>query len=253
MIKKERSMKRKAVLSDHKRAGKRLIPPILQLPNVISTSFIDDRLPDLIWMSAIFRQAHPKAAVDLIIDFIKVCSNAAGAEEFESLAFLTNFNALSAEQKANIRKKLEGTLMFGVIRRTLAHQSAILERYPLAFLFDESPALGGHIEAVAELKEDVESLLDRYSPRATKVQVTALVAMMVTGKIVISSEIDALNFDLIFTDPESDGAHRIASFARATLNSGMGFMIEDHSQVLTEHVKWREDFWAQAYLLDGCN
>lgn len=253
MTKKAQSMKRKAVLSDHKRAGKRLIPPILQLPNVVSTSFIDHRLPDLIWMSAIFRKAHPKVAIELIIDFIKLCSDIAGADELESLAFLTNFCALSAEQKSVIRRKLDGTLMLGMIRKKLGHQGAILERYPLAFLFDESPVSENHSEAIPELKEDVELLLDRYTPHATKVQVTALVAMMATGKMMISSQIDLPNFDLIFTDPESDEAQRVASFARASLNSGMGFMIEDHPQALDEHATWKNDFWAQAYLLDSCN
>lgn len=245
-------MKKKAVLGDHKREGKRLIPPLLQLPNVVPTSFIDDRLPDLIWMSTIFRQAHPKVTVDLIIDFVKLCSDIVGTEDTESLGFLTNVGALSTNQKTAIRRKLEGTLMLGMLRKTLSHQNAVLERYPLAFIFDQRHADGNRAEAIAELKQDVELLLDRYASHATKVQVTALVAMMATGKMKVSSEIDLPDFDLIFTDPESDGARRAASFARATLNSSMGFMIANQLENSSKNIKWTLDFWAQAYLLDGC-
>lgn len=252
MANKEKSIKKKPVLSDHKRAGKRLIPPILQLPNVVPTSFVDDRLPDLIWVSSIFRMAHPKVAVRLIIDFVKLCSNFT-KEKNESLVFLTNFGDLGTVEKTLIRDNLKGSPMLGMLRRTLGHQNSVLERYPLAFLFDEGCVLESRVEAVKELKEDVELLLDRYESHATKVQVTALVAMMATGKIMISSEIDLPDFNLIFTDPESDGARRAASFARATLNSGMGFIIEEHTPNLGEHRKWTHDFWAQAYLLDGCN
>lgn len=245
-------MKKKAVLSDHKREGKRLIPPLLQLPNVVPTSFIDDRLPDLIWMSTIFRQAHPKVAVDLIIDFVKLCSDIVGTENTESLGFLSNVGALSTDQKTTIRSKLEGTLMLGMLRKTLSHQNAVLERYPLAFVFDQECVYEDRAEAISELKQDVELLLDRYASHATKVQVTALVAMMATGKMMVSSEIDLPNFDLIFTDPESDGARRAASFARATLNSGMGFTIANQAETSDKQIKWTVDFWAQAYLLDGC-
>jgi len=245
-------MKKKAVLSDHKREGKRLIPPLLQLPNVVATSFIDDRLPDLIWMSTIFRQAHPKVAVDLIIDFVNLCSDIVGTENTESLGFLTNVGALSTEQKTTILSKLEGTFMLEILRKILSHQNAVLVRYPLAFIYPQRHLNGSREDAIAELKQDVDLLLDRYSSHATKVQVTALVAMMATGKIKVSSEINLPNFDLIFTDPESDGARRAASFARATLNSDMGFMIPDQLENSSKYIKWTLDFWAQAYLLDGC-
>lgn len=46
--------KKKKFLDGHKKVGKRLIPPMLQIPNMVMTSFGDTKLSDLIWLSLFF-------------------------------------------------------------------------------------------------------------------------------------------------------------------------------------------------------
>ena len=42
--------KKKSVLADHKRIGKRLIPPFLQATNLTEISWLDLLLPELLWI-----------------------------------------------------------------------------------------------------------------------------------------------------------------------------------------------------------
>ncbi len=62
----QKKKKKKGILSDHHRKGKRLIPPLMKLGNIEETSFKDSKIPELVWMSAIFNRASDKAAVSAL-------------------------------------------------------------------------------------------------------------------------------------------------------------------------------------------
>ena len=44
------TQKKKKILEGHKRIGKRFIPPMMQLPMMRSTSYVNDMLPELVWI-----------------------------------------------------------------------------------------------------------------------------------------------------------------------------------------------------------
>lgn len=247
-------MKRKPVLKDHKRIGKKLIPPLLQLPNMVETSFEQDMLPNLIWMSAIFRKAEPREAVNLVIDFVKVSAEALGREDFPPLAFLESVRLLDDEGKRRIRAALLGTSIPRQLIQYIGHQNALFSGYPMAFLLEPAAGTDRSAGMIDELKSDVGLMLDRYGPHATKVQVTTLVAMLASQKMMISSEIDLPDFDSIFNRPESAESDRAASFARAMMNGGLGALAAEESPDIDRSGdEWTRNFWTQAFALSGCD
>lgn len=242
-----KEQKKKGVLADHKREGKRLIPPMMRLPNVVETSFRDTKIPELIWISALFNRAQDKAAVDGVVEFQITCQKAIAIDDAPPLSFLSNFDRLSASQKNAIVSDSDCSKWITILQKELWHQHMLFDRYPLAFIFPDRHE-SDRTEAIARLKQDVHGLLDRYSHHATKVQTIAIVAMMDTGKMYINKSIDFPDPNLIFTNPDSLEAQRVASFARAGLNAGTN--MDTDNDVAN---RWVDDFWSQTFKLEGCS
>jgi hypothetical protein len=163
---------KKSVLSGYQRKGKILTPPMMQLPNLVETSFIDSKIPELIWISALFNWTDDRSAVNSVIEF-----QVTAPDQMPSLSFLSNFDKLSNAQKNAILSDSKCFQWIEKLRKALWHQHYLLEHYPLAFIFEA----GGDFDredAIVRLKEDVQDLFDRHSHHATKVQTTAVVAMM---------------------------------------------------------------------------
>ncbi len=238
---------KKGVLSNYQRRGKVLVPPIMQLPNLVETSFSDSKIPELIWISALFNWADDRSAVNAVIEFQLACQKATTSGQLPSLSFLSNFDRLSEAQKNEILVDAECCRWIEVLKKVLWHQHALFERYPLSFIFDDQVDIDRR-EALVRVKKDVHELLDRYSHHATKVQTTAVVGMMATGKMHINSSIDFPDPNRVFDAPDSPDARKVASLARATLNAGNNM---DTDAAFA--AKWVNEFWTQSYKLEGCS
>jgi len=235
------------VLKDHKMVGRKLIPPLMQLPNIKETSFRDNTLPCLIWISAIFLRSEDRQAVHNIIEFLIKCNEIINDDKFPLLIFLNNFYKLNEEQKSKITSEIDDGSIVDFLRKNLVHQFHLLEDYPLSFLFKDYIYSIEREEAINMLKEDVNALLDRHTLHATKVQTTAFVSMMATGRLFLSSKIDLPDFNSIFTAPDSDESKRVASFARANMNAGSGFLDSEGGKN-----EWSDRFWKGVFSMEKC-
>ena len=223
-----------------------------QIASMQEVSFVDELLPSLVWMAALYLRCGGRRATKVITEFVKDSEAVFGDKRPQPLHEIGNFSLLSKEQKIDIYNAVRDKEYFETLLENLEHQHHILQDYPLSFLFD------GHIygvdkaEAVEMLSEDVKTLLDRYSSIATKVQVTAVYTTLETGRLKISNKIDLPDFNTVFTKPESDEANRAAAFARANMNGSIGIFRQDNDELnITAH-SWAKDFWAQTFKLSGC-
>lgn len=237
--------KKARVLAGYKRVGKKLIPPLMQIENMMTFSYVDSLLPDFIWLSALFLRSSDREAVEKSIAFVRMCHEVVGREDVHPLSSFQNFYQLDARERETIRKRADELELRQFLCRELRHQHRLITKYPLAFLFDEQAQEDSSEENIRLLTEDVGALLDRYSHHATKVQTTAFVCKLATGKMHLNSSIPLPDFDKVITDPDSAEALRAASFVRANANAGMP-MREDTD------LDWARHFWAEAYALRGC-
>lgn len=235
------------ILQDHKKIGQKSIPPMMQINNIHETSFIDNTLPCLIWLSAIFLRKNHKLAIKHLTYFIETISEIMEDDNKPSLIFLNDIQNISEENKTKIFQKLNGHPSLEFLQDQLVHQFHLLIDYPLGFLFKNHLYGVERDEAIQMLKADVDSLLDRYSQHATIVQTTAVFLMIITGKLHIGPAIDLPDFNVIFNAPESEDAKRVAGFVRATLNGGAGFMADEN-----KINKWANSFWQQTFSIEDC-
>jgi hypothetical protein len=239
--------KKRKLLEGHKRVGKKLIPPMLQLPNLVFTAFRNDILPDLIWMSPFFLRGDDRTAVNSIMEFLDACKTILNDENAPALVYLSNFNKLTDHQKEMLVNGLASKPILNFLIDKLGHQNLLFHDYPIKFLFGDINEELDRSQCIKYLEEDVDTLFDRYSAIATRIQVTAIVAMMSTGKMIVSSKIELPDFNAIFTHPDSDEAKHAASFARANLNGRFGFDSEESTANT-----WPKCFWRQSFGLSGC-
>lgn len=237
---------KKEVLSDYQKKGKRLIPPLMQLPNIVETSFIDTKIPELIWISALFNWADDRSAVNSVIEFQLTCQAATEPEQIPSLSFLSNFNRLTVSQKDKIISNSNCIYWIEKLRKLLCHQYVLFDEYPLSFIFESCKDFDRD-EALIRLKGDVSELFDRHSHHATKVQATAVVAIMASGKIRLNKSIDFPDPNRVFDSPDSPEARIFASFARAFLNAGSNIDKDEETAA-----KWADAFWRQSFNFEGC-
>ena len=64
--KKQRKAARQySTIEEHKRLGQTLTPPILTIPNVAPRSWVDDRLPEMLWAALVVSHLDREAALDV--------------------------------------------------------------------------------------------------------------------------------------------------------------------------------------------
>lgn len=236
------------VLADHKQVGKTLIPPLMQLPNMRSFSYADEILPNIIWWAPLFMRLTKRQAIDLSIGFLQTCADALARHDAPPLGHMHNFRKLSEPERESIKQLLHERGQLADLLEQVQHHHLLLEGYPLSFLFEGRLMMPEDRDMYIDmLAEEVAALLDRYSQIATEVQVSIIVSMMATGKLHVRREhISQDDLDAVFKSPDSEGAKRAGSLARAMINCGAGFEEEGGETA------WATDFWQQAFKLRGC-
>lgn len=236
------------MLSGYRRKGKRFIPPIFQLPGVVEINFREEKIPELFWVSSIFRQLSDNQAIEVVVQFVKACEFKLRKDSTKPLVFISNFLALSPEQIADLTADPRCQELFPILDQFLRHHIRLLEGYPLGPLVSQVSNTENDISAAVEqLKSDVGELLDRRSHHATKVQATALISLMATGRMHISRHIPVPDLNSIFASPGSVEAEKAAGFVRSSLNAGSGSYVDGDVSA-----NWRKSFWSKTYGLSPC-
>jgi hypothetical protein len=57
-------MGQQKILKDHKRIGKRFVPPLMQL-GIEEVNYINELLPEIIWMGLVFDRIDYRAGINL--------------------------------------------------------------------------------------------------------------------------------------------------------------------------------------------
>lgn len=237
--------KKKGVLQDHKRIGKRFIPPLLQLRNIKDVSFIKQLLPHLVWMGLINHRFEYAKGVRLAIDLAKITHSVFGGEKHANFALCGNYSLLSPEAKSEVVAICEKKGWLNDIRRSLAPLVLQYDDFPMAFLgigeLDVRPEV-----LLQELKKVVGKCINKYETAGLVLQTNLIMVQATTGGLRISQDIRLPDFDSIINDPGSEAAKRAAAFVRA----GSFAMCMPDEHILE---KWSKSFWNQGLKVDSCS
>jgi hypothetical protein len=113
------------IFSDHKKVGKTLVPPMRQYLGELGTvSWVDQILPELIWLAVIIENLGVKGGVDLGSKIAKIANTILSEEYF---AFASSFSLLNTEQKQKLVQLLEDENCLDELRNSLR---PLLQLYP---------------------------------------------------------------------------------------------------------------------------
>ena len=110
--------KDKKVLEDHKKVGSKFIPPLLQLkPGFSEISYINQVLPELIWMGLLNDSFGYKKGIELASKISKFAVELIGEENYLNFSLASNYNLLSQDLKVSLIKILEERGLFVKVTR----------------------------------------------------------------------------------------------------------------------------------------
>lgn len=239
--------KNKKILEDHKKVGKKLVPPMMHSVPLQETSYIEELLPEIIWMGLIHDELGYHKGIDIIRAFIKSAFDSYTSENYINFSLASNLSKLADCEKESLIQKLIKNGLYLEISELLA---------PLIYFYDDSPfsflnkevdlSTSEEKELLEKLKTSIDHLFDRYETPSVVAQLNVFYTRVLDGKISFPVDMDLPDFNVLINDPHSDEANKAAGFVRNSVKHEYMFEITEHDS------SWSKSFWNQSYKLDNC-
>jgi hypothetical protein len=237
-------MAKKTILSDHKRIGKRFIPPMKQLPQMRSIGFVDDMLPELIWLGLINDRIGFVGGAKL---FEKVVAAATEIERTDqqktNYACISLYGSFNEAQKEAFLKGLSSRSLLVPLQEYLAPLVLLYDECPLRFIGPPSTVYS-ESSLVKLIRDCVSHHADKYETPGIVLNGMMLLSRLITKSIHFSSDIELPNFNAVIDAPGSEEAKRAAGFMRANAIGEFGMLGIDRA--------WAKNFWNRGYELSKC-
>jgi hypothetical protein len=230
----------KAILSDHKRKKKRLVPPLMEIGNLQEVSYISKIVPETIWMAILVQKHGLQLGTQLGLDLVKAASDV--NSQVPIFSFISSFELLSSEEKMTIRKKLASDGVLIKLQNALTNFVAIYPDCPLAFLFD-SIEQNYNLE---EMKDLLVNLFDIKSSEATFMLGSVLYHMGALGRLRIVKDSALTKLPELKDYPKTPVSQMIASMVRASMYAMMNDTFHNSKG------EWNKLFWAKGIELEPC-
>jgi hypothetical protein len=232
----------KKVLSDHRKVGKKLIPPLLDLIGESDYSYRQNGIPQIIWISIIIHKLGLKDSIRLISEYIKVLNklNIKNGIPY----YLSWYSNLSDSDAQKITKALHSSDIYDKMNIHLSSLLNVHPSCPLNKIFMNKPMQELDLPVV---KRILGSLLDKTSFEST-MTLTALTYILSSCGIlrIADSEISLPDPNSIFDYPNTEDSRHLGSFVRS---ASTGLLSEIH---IKEKEPWVSDFWKRGMLLEPC-
>ena len=234
---------RNRVLGDHKRVKSKLVTPFNDMFGPMhEVSWINMRIPELLWIALVQDAWGPRRGVEIITSFTRDVRASDATRDRTIWAAAGKFSTLP-----------DGVLEDVVKSRDYRNElCAPLE--PLHAHYPDHPMR----ELVATtktrssrdldgLKALVGELFDRASPSATLTQATAMWLAFDADRIKVSAGLALADFPRIEEYPHTELSRRIAASIRATLNQMFGEV-----EMMASGSDWPIAFWNRGLELEPC-
>ena len=224
----------KPLFSDHKRVGKKFIPPMSGLTEIHYTERI---LPEIVWMDFLVAHLGTRNGVEVVGYFIESCFNLRGWEFKPDFTCLSNFQILSQNEWGKFKESLQQN---GTFSKCLDALTPFIHCYPtnnpFLNLFTDFKPREPLSSEVTLARQIASRLFDRRSREATLVQSIPLWLDIKLGKYHVLHDFPYRDFDSIFGDFCSPPDDRLSAHVRMHVNGN--FMM---------HQNRISDIWAKYY------
>lgn len=236
-------MKKKRLLDGHKRVGKTFIPPMMQLSGLRQTSYVNDMLPELLWLGLVNDSLGFVNGARFFEKVVAAAVEVTGGGVQTNYALLSIYNSFGPAQKDAFLRTLDARSLLQPLREYLQPLVILYDECPVRFLGPpETPKSREHLVKI--IKSCVAHHIDKYETPGIVLNGMMLISRLITKTLKFSSDISLPDFNAVLNSPDSEEAKRAAGFMRANAIGEFGMLHIDAS--------WARHFWNQGYELSSC-
>lgn len=239
---------KRPVLSDHKKVGKRFIPPMLQLVSFSEVKWVDWILPELLWLGLLNDRYDLARGAELALSLARAVIKTSDYSSKTWLAPISAYDALTEKQKNEVIRTLKLSNNLQPLKEALTPLVAFYPGCPLNFLFEGTLlSLENSKETLEQFKELLATLFDRWEKVATLMQANAVYIAFATDLLKVTKGLALANFPAVADFPDTEESRRVAASVRATVNGFFGRYFRDKSS------NWSQYFWNRGLELEPCD
>ena len=230
------AMTSKRNLKGHKKQGKRFIPPMKHLLGMHEQSYVNDMLPELIWLGLIHERKgylFGRRTLEALMEVVE-CRNADDSEAPVNFAMQYAYSTLSKDEKDCILHLWESQGLLDDIRHALAPLTLLYDEFSIRFVGPPSTAIPSD-GLIKRMRICVANHLDKNQVPGVMLHGALMMTRLIAGTLVFSKDMRLPDFNSAINDPESDEGKHASSFMRATALMEVG--------MLEVPKTWARHFW----------
>lgn len=243
------------VLSDHRKIGRKFVPPMMQIQNVKDVSFASHAMPEFLWLAILNHYYGWQKGVELSLSLAFAASEATGIKpsEFkkndgkspkEMFSVTSAYNNLTKKEKSALIAKLKHDSQWELIVEALSPLLSWYPQCPLNFI-TENASLICDANELERLKAVVKPLYTKTSKEAVAMYANAIYIAGATNKLRFMKGSSMENFPEIERYPETDESKAIAASVRAMVLASFGMHVTSP--------EWGNYFWNRGLEIDACS
>lgn len=237
------TMTKKKNLEGYKRKGKRFIPPMKQLPGLREQSYVNDLLPELIWLGLIHDRMGYHFGARTLEAVVEVAKKWPKPKKPINYAMQSAYAELTDGQKAELVDVWKRQYLLDDIQHALAPLVLLYDGFALAFVGPPSSMIS-EATLIQRIKKCVGNHLDKYDTPGIVLNGAMMLTRLMAGTIKFAGNIDIPNFDAVIEKPGTDEAERAAAFMRANALAELGRLEFGND--------WPMYFWNRGAELSPC-
>ena len=228
------------------RDGKIFIPPVLQLGEFNSVSWIDLLIPEFIWIGELQRIYGFNKGSNLACSISKMALDVSN-DKTKWFGPQSTFNDLSKAQKQKIKEKLSEIGNLNIIQKGFSILHNYYEDYPISFITDGIVNSNSNQE-LEYFKEYLYKIYDRTAIEANLIQGVAMDMVFQSElKIQINPGLPLASFPKFIDYPKTELSKRVASSIRSTIN-----LLIANDDITNLNKTWSEYFWNRGFDIENC-
>lgn len=238
--------KPKKVLDDHKQVGKKFIPPMAQL-GVTGISWTDAILPELLWIGLLNHHFGLGDGAEIALTLSRTTANTVKDESMNGRwpTACSSFSPPIQKDRDTILAELDSKDCLTKLRAALIAFPLFYPACPLNFIFHGASLDVDKAQVLADFKNVLDPLFNRWGKPATLVQANAVYIAFVSGKFKVFEGSALGDFPEIANFPNTGKSMHIAGFVRASTSA---FFAAD----LYKAHAWPAYFWNRGLEIEPC-
>ncbi len=240
---------RHRVLSDHKRVGKRFIPPMLQIPGGFEEMrWIERPLPELLWLAFLHDLYGYEAGSQIAIGLARAAASLTGDKS--TYAATSAYTSLDGGRQRRLRSLLEEAGFSADMERLATAVADLVSLYPkcpLSFLVQHGQNAADVAGSLERVKKVLRSLFDKTSRPATHIIGAGIGIALETRRLIAPRDATVQGWRGLAAYPDTDESRKIAAGCRATINVLFGSFNTNSARPW-----WPEYFWDRGLELEPC-